>query len=99
MIKLAKKVETKELLPAYSSDLKAPEQCAYREGRLFRDGNLIPSKDATCYKGQITIYGAGLIDFALGILGKPPNVTGYSDFCHDGCKLFNCNYNTQQKSE
>ena len=94
--------EIVELLEPGNPNLKNPMQCAYREGRKYRDEGLTPKKYseiALTGKSNLVICNPTIHSFerfwyfTLGIMGKTCNVMSRKskDYCKEECKLV-CEY-------
>lgn len=95
------KKETIELLPAIRAP--TPEQCAYREGKLFSE--MVESTNLeedtgdlalTSEKGPVKMYFVALRDFYAGITGSQPFASKFKDFCKEGCKHSLCKYHAKK---
>jgi len=86
--------EVKVLFPACSPNLESPEQCAFREGRIFRDGSYVLSRleKATSYGSQVKMSVSALLDFSLGTFGSMPHSRDNENQCHKKCPFTKCEY-------
>jgi len=86
--------EVKLLLPACSPDLESSKQCAFREGRIFRDGSYVLSRleKATSYGSQVKMSASALLDFSLGTFGSMPQSRDGENQCHKKCSFTKCEY-------
>lgn len=91
---MIKNENIRKLLSACSPNLESSEQCAYREGRIFRDGNYVLSRmeRATSLQSNVEMSAAALLDFSFGLLGSTPSSRDTTNQCHEKCPFTKCEY-------